>query len=137
LQGLARGGSHQFLREESVTTFIWAAQASIPGRRAETGGKPDADPGDIAAQIGALPGNSFDAILHDPPRFGTPESFTRKPSTTNWRECSSATANYSTTPAPRNKTDQRPERSNEVAETTAARGISPRSEWAMEVAVKK
>jgi len=26
---------------------------------------------DIAAQIGALPGNSFDAILHDPPRFGT------------------------------------------------------------------
>jgi predicted methyltransferase len=26
--------------------------------------------GDIAAQIGALPAASFDAILHDPPRFG-------------------------------------------------------------------
>jgi len=47
------------------------------------------------------PANSFDAILHDPPRFAPPESFTRKPSMTNWRECSSATANYSTTPAHR------------------------------------
>ena len=27
--------------------------------------------GDIAKQIGALPSGSFDAILHDPPRFGT------------------------------------------------------------------
>ena len=26
--------------------------------------------GDIAEQIGALPSGSFDAILHDPPRFG-------------------------------------------------------------------
>jgi predicted methyltransferase len=27
--------------------------------------------GDVAEQIGALPGDSFDGILHDPPRFGT------------------------------------------------------------------
>lgn len=37
----------------------------------ETGGSLTLTHGDIAAQIGALPGNSFDAILHDPPRFGT------------------------------------------------------------------
>jgi hypothetical protein len=27
--------------------------------------------GDVVSQIGALPSGSFDAVLHDPPRFGT------------------------------------------------------------------
>src|SRR6266699_7061687 len=65
LQGRARR-VHSYEKNADV---IWLR--SLNPWSPETGGSLTLNHGDIAAQIGALPGNSFDAILHDPPRFGT------------------------------------------------------------------
>jgi len=67
----------------------------------ETGGALTLTHGDIAAQIGALPATPSTPSSTTRRASVPPENSTRKPSMTNWREYSSATANYSTTPAPR------------------------------------
>src|SRR5882672_8092780 len=56
-----------FLREERRRHLAAQPQPLVARNRRQ----PDPDHGDIAAEIDALPANSFDAILHDPPRFGT------------------------------------------------------------------
>ena len=56
--------------------------------------------GDIAEQIAMLPGESVDAILHDPPRFVPPENSTQV-FTTTWPGCSSAKASCFITPVRR------------------------------------
>ena len=63
------GQAKQVLSYEKNPDVIWLR--SLNPWSPETGGSLKLTHGDIAAHIGALPGNSFDAILHDPPRFGT------------------------------------------------------------------
>jgi predicted methyltransferase len=64
LQGQAKE-VHSYEKNADV---IWLR--SLNPWSPETGGALTLTHGDIAEQIAALPGNSFDAILHDPPRFG-------------------------------------------------------------------
>src|SRR6266853_1782320 len=64
-----QGRASQVHSYEKNADVIWLR--SLNPWSPETGGSLTLTHGDIAAQIGALPGNSFDAILHDPPRFGT------------------------------------------------------------------
>jgi predicted methyltransferase len=63
------GQARQVLSYEKTADVIWLR--SLNPWSPETGGSLTLTHGDIAAQIGALPNKSFDAILHDPPRFGT------------------------------------------------------------------
>jgi len=64
-----QGQASQVHSYEKNADVIWLR--SLNPWSPETGGSLTLTHGDIAAQIGAHPGNSFDAILHDPPRFGT------------------------------------------------------------------
>ena len=64
-----QGRASQVHSYEKNADVIWLR--SLNPWSPETGGSLTLTHGDIAAQIGALPGKSFDAILHDPPRFGT------------------------------------------------------------------
>ena len=65
LQGEAR----QIHSWEKNADVIWLR--SLNPWSPETGGALSLTHADIAKEIAALPGASFDAILHDPPRFGT------------------------------------------------------------------
>ena len=64
LQGQAR----QVLSFEKTADVIWLR--SLNPWSPEIGNGLTLTEGDIAVQIRALPGDSVDAILHDPPRFG-------------------------------------------------------------------
>ncbi len=63
------GGAKQVLSYESSADVLWLRSLNpwSPG----TGNRLTLTQGDIVEQIGMLPGESVDAILHDPPRFGT------------------------------------------------------------------
>jgi len=58
---------------EKNADVIWLRSLNpwSPDASSEADGVLTLTHGDIAQQIGALPSGSFDAILHDPPRFGT------------------------------------------------------------------
>jgi hypothetical protein len=64
-----QGGARQVLSFEKNADVIWLR--SLNPWSPEVGGRLTLELGDIAERIAALPGASFDAILHDPPRFGT------------------------------------------------------------------
>ena len=63
-----QGEAAQVLSFEKNADVLWLRSLNpwspAPDRPA------DAPHGDIAAQIASLPDASFDAVLHDPPRFG-------------------------------------------------------------------
>lgn len=63
------GEARQVHSYEKTADVIWLRSLNpwSPG----TGGGLTLTHGDIAERIGTLPGDSVDAILHDPPRFGT------------------------------------------------------------------
>jgi len=63
------GQARQVHSYEKNADVIWLR--SLNPWSPEVGGALTLTHGDIAEQIGALPGDSVDAILHDPPRFGT------------------------------------------------------------------
>lgn len=63
-----QGNAKQVLSFEKNADVIWLR--SLNPWSPEIGGGLTLIHGDIAEQIGALPGDSVDAILHDPPRFG-------------------------------------------------------------------
>jgi uncharacterized protein len=63
------GQAKQVLSYEKNADVIWLR--SLNPWSPATGGGLTLTQGDIAAEIVALAGNSVDAILHDPPRFGT------------------------------------------------------------------
>jgi uncharacterized protein len=65
LQGQAKE-VHSYEKNADV---IWLR--SLNPWSPETGGALTLTHGDIAEHIATLPGASFDAVLHDPPRFGT------------------------------------------------------------------
>jgi len=92
------GPASQVHSYEKNADVIWLR--SLNPWSPETGGSLTLTHGDIAAQIGALP-----AIPRRHPARPAALRHRRRiysqPSTTNWRESSSATANYSTTPAHR------------------------------------
>jgi uncharacterized protein len=64
------------LQGQAAQVRSWEKNPDVIWLRGLNPWSPAADPrltlteGDIAADIGALPDASFDAILHDPPRFG-------------------------------------------------------------------
>jgi predicted methyltransferase len=63
------GQAKQVHSYEKNADVIWLR--SLNPWSPEIGGALTLTHGDIAQHIGALPSGSFDAILHDPPRFGT------------------------------------------------------------------
>jgi predicted methyltransferase len=63
-----RGQARQVLSYEKTADVIWLR--SLNPWSPEIGGGLTLTEGDIADQIVTLPGDSVDAILHDPPRFG-------------------------------------------------------------------
>jgi hypothetical protein len=63
------GQARQVLSYEKAADVIWLR--GLNPWSPETGGGLTLAEGDIAEQIVMLPGDSVDAILHDPPRFGT------------------------------------------------------------------
>lgn len=63
-----QGGARQVLSFEKNADVIWLRGLN-PWSPAG-GGTLTLEQGDIAERIAALPADSFDAILHDPPRFG-------------------------------------------------------------------
>ena len=63
-----RVGARQVLSFEKNTDVLWLR--SLNPWSPEAGGALMLVQGDIAERIAALPAASFDAILHDPPRFG-------------------------------------------------------------------
>jgi predicted methyltransferase len=63
-----RGQAKQVLSYEKAADVIWLR--SLNPWSPESGGGLTLTEGDIVAQIITLPDASFDAILHDPPRFG-------------------------------------------------------------------
>jgi predicted methyltransferase len=63
-----RGQARQVLSYEKTADVIWLR--SLNPWSPEVGGGLTLTEGDIADQIVTLPGDSVDAILHDPPRFG-------------------------------------------------------------------
>lgn len=64
-----QGQARQVLSYEKNPDVIWLR--SFNPWSPEEGGGLTLTPGDIAEQIARLPDGSVDAILHDPPRFGT------------------------------------------------------------------
>jgi predicted methyltransferase len=62
------GGAARVISYEKNADVIWLR--SLNPWSPETGGALTLAHADIAEQIAALPGQSVDAILHDPPRFG-------------------------------------------------------------------
>ncbi len=62
------GQAKQVQSYEKAADVIWLR--SLNPWSPEIGGGLTLTHGDIAGQIGMLPGDSVDAILHDPPRFG-------------------------------------------------------------------
>jgi hypothetical protein len=63
-----QGGARQVLSFEKNPDVLWLR--SLNPWSPEAGGALTVEQGDIAERIAALPAASFDAILHDPPRFG-------------------------------------------------------------------
>jgi uncharacterized protein len=63
------GQAKQVLSYEKNADVIWLR--TLNPWSPEIGGGLTLTHGDIAAHIGTLPNDSIDAILHDPPRFGT------------------------------------------------------------------
>ena len=63
------GEAKQVLSYEKTADVIWLR--SLNPWSPEAGGALSLTHGDVAEQIVSLPGGSVDAILHDPPRFGT------------------------------------------------------------------
>jgi predicted methyltransferase len=68
-----RGQARQILSYEKNPDVIWLRGLNpwSPQSGPEAGDRLRLTQGDIAEQIGTLPDQSVDAILHDPPRFGT------------------------------------------------------------------
>lgn len=64
-----QGGARQVLSYEKNADVIWLR--SLNPWSPETGATLTLTHGDITEQIATLPEDTFDAILHDPPRFGT------------------------------------------------------------------
>lgn len=64
-----QGQARQVLSYEKNSDVIWLR--SINPWSPQVGGALTLTEGDIAAQIATLPAASVDAVLHDPPRFGT------------------------------------------------------------------
>ncbi len=64
-----RGQAREVLSFEKNPDVLWLR--SLNPWSPESGGGLTLTEGDIAEQIALLPGGSVDAILHDPPRFGT------------------------------------------------------------------
>jgi predicted methyltransferase len=64
-----RGGAQQVLSYEKSADVIWLRNLNPWSPR--PGGALTVIQGDIAEQLGALADASVDAVLHDPPRFGT------------------------------------------------------------------
>jgi predicted methyltransferase len=62
------GGARQVLSFEKNADVLWLRSLN-PWSPAVKGAL-DLRHGDITAEVGALPDGSFDAVLHDPPRFG-------------------------------------------------------------------
>jgi uncharacterized protein len=62
------GGARQVLSFEKNPDVIWLR--SLNPWSPAPGGALTLEQGDIAEQIASLPDGSFDAVLHDPPRFG-------------------------------------------------------------------
>jgi predicted methyltransferase len=62
------GGARQVLSFEKNADVLWLR--SLNPWSPASGGALELRHGDVTAAIGALPDASFDAILHDPPRFG-------------------------------------------------------------------
>ena len=62
------GQARQVLSYEKNADVIWLR--SLNPWSPETGNRLTLTQGDIAEQVVTLPGDSVDAILHDPPRFG-------------------------------------------------------------------
>ena len=62
------GGARQVLSFEKNADVIWLR--SLNPWSPESGAGLTLTHGDIAERIGTLPDASFDAVLHDPPRFG-------------------------------------------------------------------
>jgi uncharacterized protein len=62
------GGARQVLSYENNPDVIWLR--SLNPWSPPTGGALTLTEGDVAEEIATLPGESVDAILHDPPRFG-------------------------------------------------------------------
>jgi uncharacterized protein len=63
-----KGGAREVRSFEKNADVIWLR--SLNPWSPEAGGALTLTHGDITQQVGALPDASFDAILHDPPRFG-------------------------------------------------------------------
>ena len=63
-----QGGARQVLSFEKNPDVLWLR--TLNPWSPEAGGALSLEQGDIAARIATLPDASFDAILHDPPRFG-------------------------------------------------------------------
>ena len=66
--GCLRGGAKQILSYEKNADVIWLR--SLNPWSPEAGGTLALTHGDIVEEIASLPDASFDAVLHDPPRFG-------------------------------------------------------------------
>jgi predicted methyltransferase len=68
-----QGGARQVLSFEKNPDVLWLREINpwSPGMEDAAGGALKLEQGDIAEQIVSLPAGSVDAILHDPPRFGT------------------------------------------------------------------
>jgi len=64
-----QGGAAQVLSYEKNPDVLWLR--SLNPWSPQPGGALRLMPGDVGAEIAALPDASVDAILHDPPRFGT------------------------------------------------------------------
>jgi predicted methyltransferase len=67
-----RGGAQRVLSFEKNADVIWLRSLNpwSPRKEDPSGGALTLTHGDVAEQIGTLADASFDAILHDPPRFG-------------------------------------------------------------------
>ena len=66
-------GATRMLSFEKNASVLWLRTHNpwSPGSgRAEAGGRLQLVQGDVAEAIRTLPDQSFDAVLHDPPRFG-------------------------------------------------------------------
>ena len=68
-----QGGASRVQSYEKNADVIWLRGLNpwSPATSSTTGGALTLTHGDITEQIGSLASGSFDAILHDPPRFGT------------------------------------------------------------------
>jgi uncharacterized protein len=68
-----RGQAAQVMSYEKNPDVIWLRGLNpwSPENDSETDGRLTLTQGDIAEQVASLPDGSVDAILHDPPRFGT------------------------------------------------------------------